>query len=362
MAIDQGPAPGAAGLSDESYVELTPGQRLLRFLDRNSVWVLLAIAVLAASLLTKFEILQNILNLGAAVSSLGMLVLAQTVVLLTRNFDLSTEANMVFGAVLAGVLISPVTILGEGTADQLNLGGRGWSTGAVLPILLIVCTAVGLANGLLIVKLRMNNFMVTLGMSILLYGLTLVVGVGRQLTTIPEAFRWLGKTRIDIGEDLKFPISAIFLVLVFVVFHYVLTRTVYGRRIYAVGSNRDAARAAGINDGNVIIGAYVVSGLLCGIAAWLLVGRLGAAQAGISADALFTSFAAAVIGGVSLGGGRGKIFGVFGGLLLMGTITNALNISNVEGKWIPVANGLVILFAIFIDGLRNIRAARLTGS
>ena len=361
MAIDQGPAPGTADLSDETYVELSAWRRILTFLDKNSVWVLLAVSVLAASLLTQFEILQNILNLGAAVSFLGMLVLAQTVVLLTRNFDLSTEANMVFGAVLAGVLISPVTILGEGTPDQLNLGGRGWSTGAVLPILLIVCTAVGLANGLLIVKLRMNNFMVTLGMSILLYGLTLVVGVGRQLTTIPEAFRWLGKTRIDIGEDLKFPISSIFLILVFIIASYVLTRTVYGRRIYAVGSNRNAARAAGINDGNVIIGAYVVSGLLCGIAAWLLVGRLGAAQVGISAGALFTSFAAAVIGGVALGGGRGKISGVFGGLLLMGTITNALNISNVQGKWIPVANGLVILFAIFIDGLRNMRAARQSG-
>ena len=361
MAIDQGPAPGTADLSDESYVELSAWRRILTFLDKNSVWVLLAIAVLAASLLTRFEILQNILNLGWAVSYLGMLVLAQTVVLLTRNFDLSTAANMIFGSVLAGVLISPVTILGEGTPEQLNLGGRGWSTGAVLPILLIVCTAVGLANGLMIVKLRMNNFMTTLGMSILLYGLTLVVGVGRQLTTIPEAFRWLGKTQIPIGEDLKLPISFIFLILVFFIANYGLTRTVYGRRIYAVGSNRNAARAAGINDGNVVIGAYVVSGLLCGVAAWLVVGRIGAAQASISADDLFKSFAAAVIGGVALGGGRGKISGVFGGLLLMGTITNALNISDVQGKWIPVANGLVILFAIFIDGLRNMRAARLSG-
>ena len=362
MAVDQDATPEGPEVGAEGDVSPTPAQRLISFLDRNSVWVLLAITVIVASILTDFLIAQNVANIGVAVSFLGMLVLAQSIVLISGNFDLSTEANMVFASVLAGVLISPVTILAEGTPEQLNLGGRGWATIVVIPVILGASTLVGLVNGLLIVKLRMNNFMVTLGMSILLFGLTLVVGVGRQLTTIADSFRWLGKTRIDVADNLKIPISLIFLILVFVLAHYILTRTVYGRRLYAVGSNRAAARAAGINDGRVIIGAYVVSGFLCGIAAWLLVGRLGTAQPGISSDALFTSFAAAVIGGVVLGGGKGRVAGIFGGLLLIGTITNALNISAVSGKWFPVVNGLVILGAIFIDGLRSMRTARQSGA
>jgi ribose/xylose/arabinose/galactoside ABC-type transport system permease subunit len=221
--------------------------------------------------------------------------------------------------------------------------------------MLATCTLVGVANGLMVVKLRMNNFMVTLGMSIFLAGMSLIISGGRQVTTIPDDFRFLGATQIPLASNLKFPISVLFLLLLLAVAHVTFTRTIFGRSLYAVGSNRRAARAAGIDTGRVIIGAYAISGFICGIGAWLLVGRLGASSPGISSGALFISFAAAVIGGVSLFGGRGSATGVLGGLLLIGVITNALNIANISGSYTQVAYGLIILSAVFVDGLRSRR-------
>lgn len=321
-----------ASTKDESRSRLQ-ARWVTRFLDANFIWVLLALLGVGATFSNPvFLTPNNIFNVLGAAAPLGMLVLAQSVVLISGHFDLATESNMIFVAVLSGRLLLESSV--------------PWPL--IVVIMLASGAAVGLVNGLLIVKLRMNAFMVTLGMSVSLSGLALIVGRAQQLTEFPAGFRWLGSETI-----FRLPVSAIFLVLVFAGAHVLFTRTVFGRSLFAVGSNRRAARAAGVPDDRIVMIAYVASGTLSAVAAFLLVGRLGVATAGISSGALFASIAAAVVGGVSLLGGQGTVPGMLGGLLLLSFITNALNLSNVAAEQVSLITGVVILIAVFIDALRD---------
>jgi ribose transport system permease protein len=149
------------------------------------------------------------------------------------------------------------------------------------------------------------------------------------------------------------PVAAIFLLLLFGFAHIFLSRTVFGRRIYAVGSSPEAARASGIDVDRVAIVAYMLCGALSGVAAFLLVGRLGTASAGISNGALFLSIAAAVIGGVSLFGGQGTAAGMLGGLLIISVINNAMNLAAIPANMIRIVAGAAILLAVFVDAMRT---------
>jgi ribose/xylose/arabinose/galactoside ABC-type transport system permease subunit len=318
-------------------------RRLASFGDRNFVWVLLFLLVIGGTIANPvFATPQNAVNIMSAVVSLGCLVLAQSLVLISGYMDLSTEANMILSAIVAGILLTP-----QQAGSNLTVGGLGLAWPAVIPLMLLSGTLIGTANGFMVARLRMNPFMTTLGVLVALSGLSLVIGRGRHVINLPPEFRYIGSASIA-----TIPVAAIVLLLTLGVVGLILNRTAFGVHLYAVGSNRVAARAAGINDQRVIIAAYAMSGFLCGLAAFLLVGRLGTADAGISSGNLFISIAAAVLGGVSLFGGRGTVTGMLGGLLLMGTITNALNIAAIDSTLINVVTGGIILLAVFVDGLR----------
>jgi len=319
-----------------------------RFLRDYSAWGLLVLAVIWGTFQSgKFLTASNFFAILTASGFLGCLVLAQSFVLLTGHFDLSTETNMVFVSIVAGLLVTPRA------TGSFAAGGGGIPWPVVIVIMFAIATLTGLINGLLVVKLRMNAFMVTLAMSIVLGGLSLVVGQGRNLFGFPAAYSWLGSAQIG-----QLPVSGIFLVLLFVIGHIIFTRTTFGRSLYAVGSSRTAAQAAGINDDRIIISAFAISGFLCGVAGLLLSGELGSASPSMSTGALFLSVAAAVIGGVSLFGGQGTAAGMFAGLLLIVTIQNVMNLSSIPSNWVSVVSGGVILVAVFVDGVRVRRFAR----
>lgn len=321
------------------------------FLGRNFVWVLLLLLMTAGTLANPVFISPvNLFNILVSSSYLGCLVLAQSVVLITGHFDLSTESNMIFVAIVGGLIMAPPAAIEGATAAGVRAGGLGLPWPLALGAMLLCASLVGLVNGLMVVKLRMNHFMVTLAMMIALLGLALVVGEARNLFGIPEGFRFVGSARIGMV-----PVAALFLVALFALAHFVLDQTILGRRLYAVGGNRKAAWEAGVKDDRVILTAYVLSGFLCGLGAFVLVGRLGAVSASISSGALFLSVAAAVIGGVSLAGGRGTALGMLGGLLVMSSISNAMNMARIPANYIRVVLGAVILVAVFVDALRTRR-------
>ncbi|MDB5506388.1 MAG: ATPase [Devosia sp.] len=232
------------------------------------IWILLLLTLCGGSLSSpQFLSVDNLFNVLLASAVLGCLVLAQSVVLLIGKFDLSTEANMIFVAILGALLMAQPA----GTAALVG-GGFGLAWPLAIVAMIAMAAFIGLINGLLVVKVGMNGFMATLAISIMLGGAALVLAEGRTLFDIPSAFRWVGSAKIGPA-----PVAALFLLLLFAMAHVVLARTTFGRRLYAVGSNRDAARASGINVDWVEISAFVICGALSGVAAFLLVGRLGTA-------------------------------------------------------------------------------------
>jgi simple sugar transport system permease protein len=200
----------------------------------------------------------------------------------------------------------------------------------------------------LIVRLKLNAFIVTLSMLILLRGITLGLTSGKTLYDLPPEFTYLGS-----AVWLFVPASIWICAILFGLGWFFMRYHRYGRAIYAIGGNAEAARAAGIRVERVTFAVLVVASLLASLAGLLLSGRLGAVTAQQGSNLIFTTFAAAVIGGISLNGGKGSFAGALAGVLLLGIVTNILTLSQIASFWIDATFGAIILIAQTL--------ARLTG-
>ena len=310
---------------------------LLLFVD-NLIWLILVIVVAVFAMVTSRYLTEaNLVNILVTASVLGILVVGQTFVLITGNFDLSAEGVVVLAAGVA------VWLQGSATAPEY---GSGWHVSFILAIvaLLAVGACVGLINGFLITRLNVNNFVVTLAMMIILEGLLPAMASGNTLYGGSAAFNWLGSANIG-----NFPVAALVLVLMFVVGHVVLQYRPFGRELYAVGGNRLAAYASGISPKRRIWQVYVISGVLASFAGLVLEGQVQSVPADLGNGMIFMVFAAAVIGGISLQGGRGTMLGAFGGVLLLSAIEDGLNLMSVNVYYVSVVEGTIILFAVLID-------------
>jgi simple sugar transport system permease protein len=220
--------------------------------------------------------------------------------------------------------------------------------GLAIPITLLIGALVGLVNGLLIVKFRLNGFIVTLGMLIVLRGLLTGISGGRTFFNLPGSFLYLGN-----AVWLGLPASIWICVALYAVAIVVTGYTRFGRSLYAIGGNQDAARTAGIRVDRVLWATLVIASLLAALGGLLLTGRLASVAADQGNGAIFTVFAAAVIGGVSLNGGKGTIFGAFTGILLLYMIQNVLTLAGVPAQWIGALNGAIILAALIISRITS---------
>jgi simple sugar transport system permease protein len=227
----------------------------------------------------------------------------------------------------------------------VNGSGAMLSPYLAIVVLLAVGAGIGLVNGLLIVKGRLNGFIVTLGMTIVLAGLQQGIVKGNTLFNLPAAFNYLGAKNYGVV-----PVSLIVTAVIFVVTGLFLRYHRAGRAIYAVGGNREAARAAGIKVDRIRIGVYVVGSVLAAVGGLMEAGRVSAVTGlqGYQEGIIFAVFAAAVIGGVSLRGGRGNMVGAASGVVLLGLVQNILDLSQVSNYWIEAVDGGVILFALLL--------------
>jgi ribose/xylose/arabinose/galactoside ABC-type transport system permease subunit len=314
--------------------------KLLGNLLDNLIWIILLLTVCLFSVLTdKFLTINNIINIFVHASVLGILVIAQSFVLITGNFDLSIESILGFTAMLAAwLMVEP------------QYGGSGLRLHPIFAIIIMLATGVmvGALNGFLITKMNMNNFIVTLSMLIILRGLTYVLTYGKTLINTPKLFNFLGGGNIG-----QIPVSVIILILSFLVAHLIINYYPFGRALYAIGGNKEAAFASGIDPDKVIRKVYMISGGLAAFAAWIQAGRLESVTAKLGEGMVFEVFAAAVIGGISLQGGRGHMLGAFGGVLLLSTIDAGLNLMQVSPFWINVIRGFIILIAMLIDAQKT---------
>ncbi len=296
--------------------------------------VLILLLIVGSIVSPVFFTSSNLTGIGEQISALGVIVVAESLVLLTGDMDLSLESTYGFVPMLAAALILPKAAFGFGT-DLAPV--------FALLTIVVVGAAIGLFNGLFVVKARLNGFIFTLAMVIVLEGLQNGIVSGQSLSGLPASFTDLGAASIN-----GFPISLIASAIIFVAVGVFLRYHRLGRAIYAVGGNPNAARAAGINVDRIRIGCFVAASVLAAIGGLMEAGRVSAVTStqGYGEGIIFQVFAAAVIGGVSLKGGRGNMVGAASGVILLGVVQNILNLGNVSSYWIDAINGSVILVAL----------------
>lgn len=297
---------------------------------------LLSVIVLCGAVLTfatpVFLTTINLTNLLYSATIIAVVATGQAFVILIAGIDLSV------GAVLA---LSSVLCVG------LNMH-YGVPVALTIPISLGIGAFIGLLNGLAVTLLRIPALIATLAMMSIVRGLAFLYSGGQNLAPVPDIF-----VDLQILRVFGIPVVIIFTLVLALVAHLVLTRTAFGRSIYATGGNPVAARLAGIRTDRVIVTAYVLSGLLAALGGLMITARLeaGAATAGFGLE--LTVISAVVIGGISLFGGEGKIGGVLLGVLLLGLVQNAVNLLNVPPNWDYVVSGLVIAAAAALDVYRR---------
>ena len=314
----------------------------------NLIWFILAGVVLFFATQTdKFLQPVTFRNILTSASVLGILVVGQTFVLITGNFDLSAESTLGLTAMVGFWLIVP-------TGTPTWGAGTEWSPYLSIAIILAGGAAIGWLIGALITFGKMNNFIVTLAMLIVLRGVMLRLTQGQTVFSGKSegaaTFSSLGHDPLFTAPWLgKVPLSVAVMLAVYAVAYVILQHRPFGRELYALGGNRSAALASGIDPDKRLRQVYMIAGLLAAFAGWTLAGRVSSVQADLGEGYIFDVFAAAVIGGISLQGGRGSIIGALGGVLLLSTINAGLNLMRVSVFWTESIQGLVILVAMFID-------------
>ena len=315
----------------------------------HMIWPILAVTILIAAVLVP-QMFTNLRSLELVLYTsvpLGLLVLAESTCLLTGHFDLSIGSIAGFSAVFTGMLVGECL-----SCWSVIPGNSWWGPYLAVVVILVVGGLIGVTNGVMIAKFGVNPFLQTLAFLIIFAGAKTAITT-RPVTGLPEEYVYLG------GQSL---LAIGLLVVVFLVFAFVMRYTTFGQSVYAVGSNEESARAVGINTDRVIISVYAISGVLSGLAGLMLTGYTTIVAPDIAENMVFPAFAAAVIGGVSLFGGRGLISGALGGLLLLGIVQTALNLSGVPAAQVEMANGIVLLVAILLYNMKEtIRARVLSG-
>ncbi|MGS2648670.1 ABC transporter permease [Streptosporangium sp. G12] len=314
-----------------------PRVRLARLRDLALIPAIIVIAVVGQIVHPIFLQGDNLINILQTMSEISLLVMAQTLVLVAGKMDLSLEST--FG-LAPGVAAWLTVAVGSGAG--LGVLSGVWA----IPVTLAVGALIGAINALLIVRFGLNGFIVTLGMLIVLRGLLTGISGGQTFFNLPPSMLYLGS-----ALWLGVPTSIWLCLLLFAAGIVLLGFTRYGRALYAIGGNVDAARAAGIRTGRVLWTALVGASLLAALGGLLLSGRLASVAAAQGDGAIFTVFAAAVIGGVSLNGGKGTMFGAFTGILLLYMIQNVLTLAGVPAQWIQALNGAIILIALILSRL-----------
>lgn len=280
---------------------------------------------------------ENILNITRQVSVVSLLSVAMTLVIITGGIDLSVSSVVAF----AGIITA------SGMKDM------GLSIPAAILLGLMVGAVTGVVNGILIAVLNMPAFITTMGTMTMLRGLGYIYTGAHPIYDLPKEFKALGQGYIGI-----IPVPTIIFIIAAIIIHILLSKTVYGRHLYAVGGNPDAARFAGVRVTAVKISVYVISGFVAGIAAVVQAARVGAGMPTIGEGFELEAVAAVVIGGAAMSGGTGTILGTILGSLVLGVLSNGLSLLDVDSYVMQVIRGLVVILAVLIDQIRIMMADR----
>ena len=305
------------------------------FLLENLIWVILiGFFLLNAFITPKFATYGNLVNILYHSAIMSMLVLGEGLILVIGHLDLSIESTLAFAPGIAMLLatrwlpfhLDPVT---------------------TIILTLAVGTLVGLFNGVCIAKIGVNPFLQSLSTMIILRGLVLFL-VPLSIFPLDKIYIYAGQARM-IGN---IPVAIPIVIVIFLIFQFVLQYTSFGRHFMATGGNARASYISGINTGRMVTYAFMIAGLLAAVGGLLAAGRQGSVSNSMGEGMVLLAFAGAILGGASLEGGKGTPLGMLGGALLLGMISNSLNLLGVGVTLVYATQGALIFLAIVLDRVR----------
>ena len=308
-------------------------------LGEQGLVVIFAVAfAIVALTVPNFLTERNMLGLLQSVVTIGIVACTMMFCLASRDFDLSVGSTVAFSGMVAVMASNASGSILVGIVAALICGG-----------------GVGLVNGVVIARFRINALITTLATMQIVRGLALIASDGRAVGINDPGFYQLALSKF-LGIPTPIWVMAAF----FVVFGFVLNRTVFGKNMLAIGGNPEASRLAGVNVSNMRIWIFALQGLVCAVAGVLLASRITSGQPNAATGLELSVISACVLGGVSLAGGRAAMTGVVVGVLIMGIAENVMNLLNIQAFYQYVVRGLILLLAVLLDNLRSAAAGRRT--
>ena len=295
------------------------------------IGAIVIVFIVFTSINSNFFSVTNLVNIMVATALVGMVAVGHTYLIIAGQNDLSSGSVAAFSGVLAALLVS-----------------RGFPFFAAVLITVAVTALVGMFNALMVNKIKLEAFIATLVTQSIVRGFAYIICKGKPISISNQTFIMLGKLRI-----VNIPVSVWLTIIVIVFFGFVLKKTQFGRSIYAIGGNQDAARLAGLKPQKIIATCYVMMGVLCGIGGIIFAARMNSGQPASSTSLEFDSITAVILGGVSFSGGVGSMSGTVLGLILIQSFNTGLTMVNVPSFWQYVARGALLLFALTSDFIRQ---------
>ena len=304
--------------------------------DYSLILIFIALFAVLSLTVQYFFSWDNMVGLLLSVSQIGMVSCTMMFCLASRDFDLSVGSTVAFAGVFCAIVANATGSVAIGVAAALVAGAF-----------------VGFVNGAVIAKLKINALITTLATMEIVRGLAFISSQGQAVGVTNEAFFTLGS-----AELFGLPVPVWVTLACFAVFGVLLNKTIYGRNTLAIGGNPDAARLAGVAVDRVRIAIFLIQGMIAALAGIILASRMTSGQPNAGEGFELNVISACVLGGVSLMGGRATISGVIVGVLIMGTVQNAMSLMNIDAFYQYLVRGTILLIAVLVDQLKNRRQAR----
>jgi len=288
---------------------------------------------------SNFLKIENLLNVADQITVIAIIAIGMTMVILAGGIDLSVGSLVAFSAVVCTQIIQ--SHMGAEQADSFDLVLAGGTA-------VILCGFVGLLSGTMTTIFKIPSFIVTLSMMLIASGLAYTISKGQSIYQLPANFTWLGR-----GRMMVIPVSVLLMFFLYFLSNLVMTKMVFGRYVYAIGGNQEASRLSGVPINKIVMAVFTICGILAGLGGVILASQLNSGSPTYGLTYELYVIAAVVVGGTSLMGGEGKIWGTLIGAFIIGVIQNGMNLIGIESYTQKVILGLLILVALLLERLRK---------
>ena len=293
------------------------------------------VATIRASSGSNFLKKENLLNVADQIAVIAIIAIGMTMVIITSGIDLSVGSLIALSAVIVTTLIASYMGAEDASTPSVVIAGVA---------AIVICGILGVLSGVFTTYFNIPSFIVTLSMMLIASGIAYTISEGQSIYQIPESFVWLGRARV-----FGIPVSVLLMVALYFIANIIMTKTVFGRYVYAIGGNLEAAQLSGVPIKKITIIVFAICGLLAGVGGVILASQLNSGSPTYGTSYELYVIAAVVIGGTSLMGGEGKIWGTLIGAFVIGVIQNGMNLIGIESYLQKIILGLLILVALVIE-------------